>query len=138
MSDVIVSRLVAASNRQEAWLNRVAKMLYEAGEMTAQTEGGPMPPWDAMTEILAGLQRKKKPGESQRARRDWYAALIHDHRTLASNLRDAASIDLVRELLTAIEDRQRDLERQLWQRIERAEKRAPGSLSRRIGDDDHG
>lgn len=138
MSDAAIARIDAEAKTIEAWLERVAELLYEGGLATADTEGGPMPAWIELREFTQHWQGKgKKPGQSTRARLDWYRQIIRDHRKMADQMLGLSAADaeaLAAELLARAKTVRYHYELTLWRRIERAEGRPAGSLARPLGE----
>jgi len=114
-----MARIVLRAAEREKIVDQIARMLWESGEMLADSEGGSMPTWD---EVRAGCVAQTEGCW------DWY--LAHKRRAEAVLALDAAqSLALARILLDRAARQYRELELDLWAKIERAKGFEPGSLT---------
>lgn len=105
MTDLL-DRLRAKAEARAAIVNDIARILWENGEVLADTEGGSMPTWDEIAR------------RSDDATWGWF--LDHTHRAEAlMALQPADALTLAQEAL----------ERDLWAKVERARGLEPGSLT---------
>jgi hypothetical protein len=126
MSDVM-KRLQAKSDELSRVRDQIAQMLYESGEMLAQTEGGSMPSWDEIAEGC-GPDDAALVDESQDA--CWQIRLDHLHRADNILALDGAScLTLATILIDQAAKQHADMEKQLWGKVERAAGFERGSLT---------
>ncbi len=126
-----MNTILLASQRLSDWYTEVGRMLYEANRHHYDGEGS-APSWEDMEADIAE-QKGKKPGKSMRERLAHYRMTIAEHRRMASTIHSldrSAAQRLAAMLANRVTEMTDDLELQLWRRIERAEGKEPGSLSR--------
>jgi hypothetical protein len=123
-----MDRLRAIGTKLAKEIDEVARMLWEHGEMTADTEGGMMPTWD---EICARV--KQPPQDTDSRQQKEYRATCYlrwtDHNNRAAlilSLDAPSSMRLAVLLLTRAEKVRDETEADLWRQIE-ALKLKPGA-----------
>ncbi len=130
MSPEIMERLRAKAEAHFAIVNEIARILWENGEMLAQTESGLMPTWQ---EIIAACSATFEPGDDRDddfidACQTWRRSHIHQARALLS-LDVAGSLTLVKHLTESALRLHQSIELDLWHKIERARGFEVGSLT---------
>ena len=130
MSSEIMERLKIKAETRSAVVNEIARILWENGEMLAQTEGGSMPSWQ---EIIAACSASFEPGDDRDddfidACGAWRLSHIHQAEALLS-LDVAGSLTLAKHLTESALRIHQSIELDLWHKIERAKGFEPGSLT---------
>lgn len=120
-----IDRLKAKAEARAAIVNEIAKILWENGEMLADTEGGSMPSWD---EVLTNRRAEGIGQELKEAYWSWFLAHTHQAEALL-NLGVTDSLTLAKHLIDNAMRTQRSVELGLWHKIERAKGFEPGSLA---------
>lgn len=125
MSNDPLAHLEQKAAVRAAIIDQVARMLWESGEMLADTEGGAMPSWGV---VCANLNGSGGDEDFTQACCDWY--LNHTHKAEAILALDAKQSLALANILVASAQRQYDqLELDLWRKVERAKGFEPGSLT---------
>lgn len=124
-----IDRLKAKAEARAAIVNEIAKILWENGEMLADTEGGSMPTWD---EVLTNRRAEGVSQELKEGCWSWFLAHAHQAEALL-NLDAADSLTLAKHLIDSAMRTQRSIELDLWHKIERAKGFESGSLTEAPG-----
>lgn len=128
----LIERLQAKQAERDKITDRIARMLWESGPMTDQWDGDGAPPdWDAITTERAA-PAPDKSDEDACERHDAFVSYWLDtwHRAEAIQGLDAdQSMELARILLAQADRQRKDMELDLWRKIERAAGYERGSLT---------
>lgn len=119
-----MERLQAKSEARAAIVDQIARMLWESGEMLAETEGGSLPSWGEITDA------RRSGSEDEFTSACWSWWLDHAHKAEAILALDARqSLALAKILIDSAAVQQTQMELDLWRKIERAKGFEPGSLT---------
>lgn len=133
--ETALARALNDSQKLSDWYSDVGGMLYDSDSHAYDGEGA-APSWKDMHDEIARW-KGKKPGKSARERIAHYRMVIAEHRRIAATIHQLERADAQRLaflLLNRVTEQTSDMERQLWRRIEHAEGKPPGSLSRTPGE----
>ena len=131
-----VERLRAKAAERAKVTDQIARMLWESGPMTAAWEGdGASPTWDEITEWrFTDLPDNAHPEHRKIHEAHTGYWLDTWHKAEALQALDAdQSMTLARIMLDQAQRQQKDLELQLWRKVERATGYEPGSLTGQPG-----
>lgn len=121
----VMRRLKAKAEARAIIINDIARILWENGEMLADTEDGAMPGWDDLMVI-------RHADDASQDQRDtcWAWFMNHWQRAEALLTMQAAdSLVLAKHLIDSAMRTQKSVELDLWHKIERAKGFEPGSLT---------
>jgi hypothetical protein len=122
-----MERIQARAIERAKIVDQIARILYENGEMLADTEGGAMPGWD---EVVAELRAAAAAATSEYHDMCVHCWLSHTHQADALLRIDAAgSLTLATLLIGNAQKLHTSIEMDLWHKIERAKGFEPGSLT---------
>ena len=122
-----MDRLRARAAAHAELVDTVARILWENGEMLADTEGGSMPTWQELAHLRAHPEQCESAA-AHGAFSEWW--LSHTRKAQALLDLDArSSLQLGQILITHAGTKFEQLELDLWRKIERAKGFEPGSLT---------
>ena len=125
----VMERLQAKSEARAKIVDEIARVLWENGEMLAQTEGGAMPSWK---EVLASRTADGISQEFKEACWSWWVNHTHSAEALLS-VDASGAMTIAKHLMDSAARQQRDETLALWGKVERAAGYEPGSLTGKEG-----
>lgn len=109
-----MQKLQAKAAEREKIVDQIARLLWESGEMLAETEGGSMPTWDEV--LLSRITGSPLEDEYGSACMSWW--LDHTHRAEALLALDAdQALALAQILITQAAKTQKQTELDLWRKL---------------------
>jgi hypothetical protein len=112
----VMERLRAKSQARAKIVEEIAGILWQNGEMLADTEGGAMPSW---IEVLSARSAVSISEEHKEACWAWWLENTHRAEALLS-IAPADALVLAKHLIDSAARQQEMTERSLWARIEKA------------------
>lgn len=130
-NEAAFNRIKARAEAHAALVNEIAKMLWENGEMLADTEGGPMPTWEEVAHQVSN-PFEGDGSEFYNSCCTWWADHCQQARALL-RLDARASLKLGQILIQSAGEKFEQADMDMWRKLERAKGFEPGSLTGKPG-----